>query len=63
MNDWAKPLLELCDHAKVLETALSLYGPNSKISPQAALELEGRIDAIVGCCNDIDHWIAEHSIG
>jgi hypothetical protein len=63
MKDWAKPLLDLADHAKTLENALALYGSKPKISPQAALELEARLDRIVACANDIDDWIARHTHG
>ena len=61
MKDWAKPMLTLEDHAKSIGAILSLCGASPEIAPDKALEVEAHLDAIVGCCNEIDAWVADHT--
>ena len=61
MNDWAKPMLSLEDHAKAAAAIMTLYGANPKIPADEALRIEAHLDAIVGCCNEMDEWVAAHT--
>lgn len=63
LNDWAKPMLSLEDHARAIGAILSGYGANPVIAPDKALEVEAHLDAIVGCCNQVDAWVANHTEG
>ena len=56
-------MLSLEDHARAIGAILSGYGANPVIAPDKALEVEAHLDAIVGCCNQVDAWVANHTEG
>lgn len=60
MNDWASFMLLLEDHRKAVDLTLTNYPPAQPIDAATALKIEGHLDAMVGCLNQIDAWVANH---
>ena len=58
MNDWASFALTLDDHRRAYESILTNYPPAQPIDEQTARQIEAHLDAIVGCCNQVDAWVA-----
>lgn len=61
MNDWAYFMLTLDDHRKRIDAILTGFDANPVIAPETALEIDAHLDAIVGCCNQVDAWVANHT--
>lgn len=63
MNDWASFMLTLDEHRKSVDKLLTNYPPVQTIDERTAMEVEAHLDAIVGCCNQVDAWVANNSEG
>lgn len=60
MNDWSSFALTLDDHRRAYEAILTNYPPAQPIDEKTARQIEAHLDAIVGCCNQVDAWLANN---
>ena len=61
MNDWSSFMSALDTHRKAIDGILTNYPAMKPIDEATQLQIDAHLDAIVGCCNQVDAWVANHT--
>lgn len=60
MNDWSSFASTLDFHRRAYEAILTNYPAMKPIDEATQLQIDAHLDAIVGCCNQVDAWVANN---